>query len=79
MSEPFQTFEPVTCMIRLDLINQAIICIEEGLEDTRECLSNHDVSLGRATSKNRRMAEFYEDQIRKAELTIELLKAERPG
>lgn len=53
-------------------INSAIHAIEAGLEYARQCLAEHDLSLGRTTHKNRNRAETIEGDIEQMERALNL-------
>ena len=60
--------------INRDTVLAAIVGMEAGLEYARECLSQHDVNLGRTTRQNRTWAETMEDDIRRMECAMDELK-----
>ncbi|GIW89739.1 MAG: hypothetical protein KatS3mg109_0171 [Pirellulaceae bacterium] len=45
------------------LVREAIEVISSAIENTEQCLVDHDYTLGRTTDKNRYTAELYERQI----------------
>lgn len=55
-------------------IRNAIDSLESTLENTRDLLASHDVELGRTTRANQRIAEMYEEDIRKATEAVDGLK-----
>ena len=73
MSETFD-YQPEMITLRRDYIDSAILRIEDGLEYARECSTTHEIDLGRTTLKNRLWAERMEDDIRKMEELLVVLK-----
>jgi len=70
-----QTYIPETWTVPKDTIYASIDSIKNGLEYARECLSQHDISLGRTTYKNRTWAETIEGDIVQMEKTLKDLQS----
>ena len=75
----FTGYLPEVWEVKKDAINAAIHAIEAGLEYARQCLTDHDASLGRTTHKNRTWAETIEGDIRQMENALALLPARKPN
>lgn len=56
------------------LVENTIFCLESGLEKTQSALIEHDVALGRTTTKNRMWAETLEQEIKDTKECIRQLK-----
>lgn len=56
------------------LVESAISCLQSGLENTQSALVEHDVALGRTTTKNRMWAETLEKEIEDTKDCIKQLK-----
>jgi len=69
-----QTYIPETWTVKKDIIYASIDSIKNGLEYARECLSQHDISFGRTTYKNRTWAETIEGDIVQMEKTLKDLR-----
>jgi len=67
-------YQPESRIIRKDFIYAAISALKAGLEYAQECLIRHDENLGRTISRNKREAEYMEEDIRKIQAAIENLK-----
>lgn len=67
-------FKPEYWTVDKVIIRNALDCLETGLEYARQCLSEHDVSLGRTNKKNKSWAETIESDIRLIEKSIKDLK-----
>ena len=69
-----QEYIPEIWSIKKDLVYKAISCLQGGLENTQSALVEHDVALGRTTTKNRMWAETLEQEIRDMKDCIKQLK-----
>ena len=67
-------YQPELVVVEKDVIYTCISAIESGLEYARECLANHDASLGRTTLKNKSWAEQIESDISHMESTLIMLR-----
>lgn len=67
-------YVPEIWPVQKDAIYAAIPAVESGLEYARECLANHEASLGRTTHKNKTWAETMENDIRHMERTLKMLR-----
>ena len=67
-------YQPTVLSVKKDFIYAAISALEAGLEYAQECLIRHDQNLGRTISRNKREAEYMEEDIRKIKAAIENLK-----
>ena len=70
---------PEMWSVQKDVIYAAIKAVEDGLEYARDCLTSHDIALGRTTKKNRTYAEIMEEEIQHMELTLAMLRACGPN
>ena len=75
----FTGYIPEVWSVKKDAIYAAIYAIESGLEYARQCLTDHDASLGRTTHKNRTWAETIEGDIRQMENARDLLPVRQPN
>lgn len=60
----------VTVEITLELRRRVNAALHEAKENSQELLSIHEESLGRTTSKNKSIAEFYDNQIKEFSFLI---------
>jgi hypothetical protein len=63
MNEDLPQYECEKWIVRKDTMYAARVAIETGLEYAKECLSVHDINLGRGGIKNRVWAERMEADI----------------
>lgn len=69
-----QEYVPEIWSIKKDLVYKTISCLQSGLENTQSALIEHDVALGRTTTKNRMWAETLEQEIKDTKECIRQLK-----
>jgi hypothetical protein len=69
-----QQHPPELRTIKKDFIDAAISALQSGLEYAQECLIRHDENLGRTIARNKREAEYIEEEISKIKTAIENLK-----
>jgi hypothetical protein len=69
------TYIPEIRQITKDAIYSAISALESGLEYAQECLIRHDQNLGRTIPRNKREAEYMEEDIEKIKSAIKELKS----
>ena len=72
-------YVPEVWSVNKDAVLAAINAIESGLEYARQCLLEHDTSLGRTTHKNRTWAETIEGDIAQMELALTALPTRKPN
>jgi hypothetical protein len=68
-------YEPEMLTFDKTIIYAAISALESGLEYAQECLIRHDQNLGRTISRNKREAEYMEEDIEKIKAAIKELKS----
>ena len=72
------TYLPEIWRVEKDVIYAAIPAVEAGIEYARECLAQHDATLGRTTLKNKVWAGTIERDILQMGITLEMLRACKP-
>lgn len=66
--------EPLMYSVDGEMLRRLVGVCESAVDNAVECLNDHDNRLGRTTTKNKKLAELYEQEIKAAEYAVSELR-----
>lgn len=70
----FTGIQPTLVSINEEILRSALTAISSGIENTRQCLAEHDSTLGRTIKKNKLWAETLERDIEQMEAAAKRIR-----